>query len=141
MKRSYSSYVNKRHSCPFCLSIFFSFAGFLNNGPYLAHTYIFIYIYIYIYFRCEQCCLFKFPCLVVILKHSRHFITFIPFLMVDRSPPFVPALMTWVFKRESLCNPNTNSLFLPKTLFPFSLSSPLPLPPTPPSIFFNQIPV
>ena len=135
MKRSYGSYVNKRLSCPFCLSIFFSFAGFLNNGPYLAHTYIYIYIYI-----CrEQCCLFKFPNLVVILKHSRHFINFIPFLMVDRSPPFMPALMTWVFKRESFYNPSTNSFFLPKTLFPFSLSSPPSLPPTPPSNFFNQI--
>ena len=132
MKRSYGSYVNKRLSCPFCLSIFFSW---LFEQWSLPCTYIYIYIYI-----CrEQCCLFKFPSLVVILKHSRRFINFIPFLMVDRSPPFMPALMTWVFKRESLCNPNTNSLFLLKTLFPFSLSSPLSLPPTPPSNFFNQI--
>ena len=143
MKRSCGSYVNKRLPCPFCLSIFFSFASFLNSGPYLAHTYIFIYIYIYIYiyFCRKQCCPFEFPSLAVILKHSCHFINFIPFLMVDSSPPFVPALMTWVFKRESLCNPNTNSFFLPKTLFLFSFSSPLPLPQTPPFVHFNQIPI
>ena len=140
MKCSYSSYVNERLSYPFCLSIFFSFAGFLNSGPYLAHTYIFIYIYIYIYFCCEQCCPFKFPNLAVIFKHSRRFINFIPFLMVDLSLPFVPALMTWVFKRESLCNPNTNSFFLPKTPFSFSFSSPLPLPQTTPFVFSDQIP-
>ena len=139
MKRSYGSYVNERLLCPFCLSIFFFFEGFLNSGPCLTHTYIFIYIYIY--FCREQCCLFEFPSLAIILKHSCCFINFIPFLMANLSPPFVPALMTWVFKTKSLCNPNTNSFFLPKTLFPFSLSSPLPLPPTPPSIFFNQIPV
>ena len=143
MKRSCGSYVNKRLPCPFCLSIFFSFASFLNSGPYLAHTYIFIYIYIYISidFGGKQCCPFEFPSLAVILKHSCHFINFIPFLMVDSSPPFVPALMTWVFKRESLCNPNTNSFFLPKTLFLFSFSSPLPLPQTPPFVHFNQIPI
>ena len=138
MKRSCDSYVNKRLPCPFCLSIFFSFAGFLNSGSYLTHTYIFththththiyIYIYIYIYFCCKQCCLFEFPSLAIILKHNRYFINFILFLMADPSPPFVPALMTWVFKRESLCNPNTNSFFLSKTLSLFSLSFPLPLP-------------
>ena len=140
MKRSCGSYVNERLFCPFCLSIFFSFAGFLNSGPYLAYTYIFIYIYTYICH--EQCCPFEFPSLTVVLKHNRHFINFIPFLMANRSLPFVPALMTWVFKRESLCNPNTNSFFLPKTPFPFSLSSPLPLPlpQTPPSIISDQIP-
>ena len=135
MKRSFNSYVNEKLSCPFCLSVFFSFTSFLNNGPYLAYTYI----YIYIYFCREQCCPFEFPSLAVILKHSCHFINFIPFLMVDSSPPFMPALMTWVFKRESLCNPNTNSFFLPKTLFLFSLSFPLPLPQTPPSVFSDQI--
>ena len=91
-----------------------------------------IHTYIYIYFCCEQCCLFEFPFLAVILKHSRRFINFIPFLMANPSSPFVPALMTWVFKRESFYNPSTNSFFLPKTFFPFSLSSPLPLPQTPP---------
>ena len=138
MKRSYGSYVSERLLCPFYLSIFFSFAGFLNSGPYLAYPYIYIYIYIYFYHK--QCCPFEFPSLAVILKHSRCFINFIPFLMANLSPPFVPALMTWVFKTKSLCNPNTNSFFLPKTLFPFSLSSPLPLPQTPPSIISDQIP-
>ena len=46
MKHSYGSYVNKRLPCPFCFSIFFSFTGFLNSGPYLAHTYIFICIFL-----------------------------------------------------------------------------------------------
>ena len=112
------------------------------------HIYILIYIYIYIYVCVcvcvchKQCCPFEFPNLAVVLKHNRRFINFIPFLMANRSLPFVPALMTWVFKRESLCNPNTNSFFLPKTPFPISLSSPLPLPlpQTPPSFFSNQIP-
>ena len=102
--------------------------------------HIHIYIYIYIYFCHKQCCPFEFPSLAVILKHSRCFINFIPFLMANPSPPFVPALMTWVFKTKSLCNPNTNSFFLPKTLFQFSLSSLLPLPQTPPSIISDQIP-
>ena len=96
----------------------------------------------YIYSCREQCCPYEFPSLAVILKHNRHFINFIPFLMADTSLPFVPALMTWVFKRESICNPNTNSFFLSKTLFLFSLSSPLPLPQTPhpfsPIIFLHN---
>ena len=98
-----------------------------------------IHIYSYIYFCCKQCCLFEFPSLTIILKHSRYFINFILFLMADPSPPFVPALMTWVFKTKSLCNPNTNTFFLSKNLSPFSLSSPLPLPQTPLSVFFDQI--
>ena len=95
------------------------------------HIYSYIYIYIYIYSCHEQCCLFGFPNLAVILKHSRHFINFILFLMADPSPPFVLVLMTWVFKKESLCNPNTNSFLLSRTFFMFSLSSPFPLPQTP----------
>ena len=60
----------------------------LNNGPLLIYIYIYIYKYIYIYFfflffsflSCrEQCCLFEFPSLVVIFKHSCRFINFIPF--------------------------------------------------------------
>ena len=98
--------------------------------PY-THIYIHTYIYIYIYSCCEQCCLFGFPNLAVILKHSRRFINFILFLMGNSLPPFVPALMTWVFKKESLCNPKTNSFLLSRTLFPFSLSSLFPFPQTP----------
>ena len=138
MKQSCDSYVNikklkkkKILLCPFCLSIFFSFVGFLNSGPYLTHTHIFIYIYIYIYSCREQCCLFGFPNLAVILKHNRRFINFTLFLIADPSHPFVPALMTWVFKKKSFCNPNTNSFLLSRTPFPFSLSSPFPLPQTP----------
>ena len=87
------------------------------------HIHIYSYIYIYIYFCSEQCCLFEFPSLAVILKHSHRFINFILFLMADPSPPFMSVLMTWVFKKESICNPNTNPFFLSKTLllFPFLL--------------------
>ena len=141
MKRFCNSYVNKRFPYPFYLSIFFSFTGFLSSGSYLTHTHTHTHTHIFIYkFFChEQCCFFEFPSLAIILKHICCFINFILFLMVDPLSPFVPALMTWVFKRESLCNPNTNSFFLSKTLSPFSLSSPFPPPQTPPSVFFNQI--
>ena len=136
MKHFCGSYVNKKTSLPFLsFHLLFLCGLFKQWSP--------PYTYIYIYLCREQCCLFEFPSLAVILKHSHRFINFIPFLMAGSSPPFVPALMTWVFKRESLCNPNTNSFFLSKTLFLFSLSSPLPLPlpQTPPSVFFDQIPV
>ena len=95
---------------------------FLNSRPHLIHMYIYIYIYIFFFFSSrEQCCLFEFPSLVVILKHSRCFINFIHFLMADPSLPFVPVLMTLVFKRESFRNPKTNFFSLSKTLslFPF----------------------
>ena len=76
--------------------------------------------YICIYFSChEQCCLFEFPNLAVILKHSRCFINFIPILMADPSPSFVLALMTWAFKKESLRVSNTTPSFPKNTLFPF----------------------
>ena len=103
----------------------------------IPYTYIYIHIYIHIYIYHEKSCLYEFTNLAVILKHNCRFINFILFLMVDPLPPFMPALITWVFKRESLCNPNTNSFFLPKTLSPFPLSSPLPLPQTFPSVFFD----
>ena len=86
--------------------LYFPSRAFLNSGPLL------IYIF---FFSCrEQCCLFKFPSLIVILKHSRRFINFIPILIVDPSPSFVPALMTWVFKKESLRVSNTNSFISKK---------------------------
>ena len=61
--------------------------AFLNSGPF--------FTYIYTFFSCrEQCCLFEFPSLVVILKYIRRFINFIPILMAGPSPSFMPALMT-----------------------------------------------
>ena len=36
--------------------------------------------------------------MAVVLRHNRRFIYFILFLMVDSSPPFMPALMTQAFK-------------------------------------------
>ena len=111
--------MNKRPSCLFNFSSFFSFAGFLNGGS----LYIYIYIFFFFFFSCcEQCCLFEFPNLAVILKHSHRFINFILILMAEPSPSFVPALMTWAFKKESLRVSNTNSFFPPKkknTLSPF----------------------
>ena len=130
MKRSYGSYVNEKTSLPFLSFHLLFFRGLFEQWS-LPYTYIYIHIYIYIYSCREQYCLFEFPSLAVILKHNRRFINFIIFLMADPSPHFVPALMTWEFKRESLCNPNTNSFLLSRTLFPFSLSSPFPLPQTP----------
>ena len=123
------------------LALFVFPFSFPSRAFWIVVPTLHIHIYSYVYFCCEQCYPFEFPSLAVILKHNYHFINFISFLMADPSPPFMLTLMTWVFKRESLCNPNTNSFFLPKTLFLFSLSSPLPLPQTPPSIFFDQIPV
>ena len=65
--------------------------AFLNSGPFFTY----IYIYIYTFFSCrEQCCLFEFPSLAVILKYIRRFINFIPILMAGPSPSFMPALMT-----------------------------------------------
>ena len=116
MKRSCGSYVNK---IPFCLSyfsFFFSFVGFFEQWT--------LYIYIFFFSFREQCCPFDFPSLAVILKHSRRFINFIPLLMVDLSPSFVSALMTWAFKKESLCISNTNSFFPKKHTLFVPLSSP-----------------
>ena len=36
--------------------------------------------------------------MAVVLRHNRHFIYFILFLMANLSPPFIPALMTQAFK-------------------------------------------
>ena len=73
-------------------------------------------LYICIYFSChEQCCLFEFPNLAVILKCSCRFINSIPYSMVDPSYPFVSVLMALVFKRNSLHIPNTNIFSLSNT--------------------------
>ena len=106
MERSCGSYMNKR---PFCLSYFSSFSSFAGFFEQWTPSYI------HFFFSCrEQCCPFEFPSLTVILKHSHRFINFIPLLMADPLPSFVPALMTWAFKKESLCISNTNSFFPPK---------------------------
>ena len=116
MKRSCSSYVNKR---PFCLSYFSSFSSFAGFFEQWTPSYI------HFFFSCrEQCCPFEFHNLAVILKHSHHFINFIPLLMADPSPSFVPALMTWAFKKESLCVSNTNSFFPKKHTLSIPFSSP-----------------
>ena len=119
MKHSCDLYVNKRLSYLLCLSFIFSFVGFFEQWT-LTCTYV------YIFFFChEQCCLFEFPSLAVILKHSRRFINFIPHLMTDPSYPFVPVLTTLVFKRKFLHTPNTNTFSLSNTnTFFISLSSP-----------------
>ena len=82
-------------------------------------------LYICIYFsRHEQCCLFEFPSLAVILKCSHRFINFNPHIMANPSYPFIPVLMTLVFKRKSFRTPNTNVFSLSNTnTFSISLSS------------------
>ena len=121
MKRSCGSYMNKRPSCLFNFSSFFSFAGFLNGGSLYIYIYIYIYFFFFFFSCCEQCCLFEFPNLAVILKHSHRFINFILILMAEPSPSFVPALMTWAFKKESLRVSNTNSFFPKKKKHTFSV--------------------
>ena len=123
MKRFCGSYMNKRLPCPFHLSFFFSFTGFFEQW-----TPIYIYIF---FFSChEQCYLFKFPSLAIILKSSHRFINFIPYLMTDPSHPFVPVLMSLVFKGKSLQTLNTNIFSLSNTNTSFvslsSLCSPSP---------------
>ena len=78
----------------------------------------------------EQCCLFEFSSLTVILKHSFHFINSIPYPMADPSHPFVLVLMTLVLKRDSLRIPNTFSISL---LSPYLLSQTLS------PIYFDQL--
>ena len=109
MKCSYNSYANKRLSSPFCLSFFFSFTGFFEQWALYFYLLLFFFLH-------EQCCLFAFPSLVVILKHSISFINSIPYLMVDPSHPFITVLMMLVLKRDSLDIPNIDT-------FSFSLSS------------------
>ena len=131
MKRFCDSYVNKRLPCPFCLSFFFSFAGFFEQWTP---------IYIFFFFSChEQCCLFEFPSLAVILKSSHRFINFIPYLMADPSNPFVPVLMSLVFKGKSLQTLNTNIFSLSNTNTSFvSLSSLCSPSPTLSSVYSDQ---
>jgi len=119
MKCSCGSYANKRLSCPFYLSFFFSFEGFFEQWTPTYHIF---------FFSChEQCCLFEFLSLAVILKHSLHFINFIPYLMADPSHPFVSVLMTLVPKRGSLRIPKSFSLkhYHPCTLINQSIITPV----------------
>ena len=103
---------------------------FLNSGP------LFIYIF---FFSCrEQCCLFEFPSLAVMLKHICCLINFIPILMVGPLPSFVSALMTWVFKEESLRVSNTNSFFSKKHTLSVPLSSSFSFSQTLTPIYFDQ---
>ena len=102
------------------LSVFpssFPSRAFSNSGPQ------FIYIF---FFSChEQCYLFKFPSLAIILKSSHRFINFIPYLMADQSHHFMPVLMSLVFKGKSPHTLNTNIFSLSNTNISFvSLSSP-----------------
>ena len=101
------------------------FSTYLLSFPSRAFWTVDPYIYIHFFFSCRvQCCPFEFHNLAVILKHSHHFINFIPLLMADPSPSFVPALMTWAFKKESLCVSNTNSFFPKKHTLSIPFSSP-----------------
>ena len=130
MKHSCVSYVNKRLPYPFYLCFFFSFASiFSNSGPQFI-----------LFFSChEQCCLYEFPSLAVILRRHRRFINFIPYLMADLSHPFMPVLMSLVFKGKSLHTLDTNILSLSNTnTSSVSLSSPYSPSPTLSSVYSDQ---
>ena len=82
------------------------------------------FILFYFFSTChEQCCLFKFPSLAVILKHNLYFINSTPYPMAYPLHPFMSALLIMVLKRDSLHIPNTFSLSLPSLcLLPPALS-------------------
>ena len=131
MKCSYGSYVNKKLPYPFCLCFFFSFVGFFEQWTP---------VYTYISFSChEQCCLFEFPNLAIILRCSHHFINFILYLMANPSHPFMLVLMSLIFKGKSLHTLNTNIFSLSNTnTSSISLSSPCSPSPTLPSVYSDQ---
>ena len=149
MKCSCSSYVNKRLPCPFCLSFFFSFVGFFEQWT---PTYIYIYIYIFFFFFFEQCCLFEFPNLAIILKCSHaslisfltwwltHCLLSLRFLMMPVFKGDSPHLPTTF----SLSNTNTSSILLSSPCFLFQapssvpFSSPCSLFQAPSSIYSDQ---
>ena len=84
--------------------LFFPFVGFFEQWapPY------------YYYFSSchEQCCLFEFPSLAVILKYSFRFINSMPYPIGNSSHPFVSTLITLVLKRDSLHIPDINTFSL-----------------------------
>ena len=61
--------------------------------------------------------------MAVVLRHNRHFIYFILFLMADLSPPFMPALMTQAFK-EGVPLQSEQKLLLFQNILSVSLPSP-----------------
>ena len=61
--------------------------------------------------------------MAVVLRHNRRFIYFILFLMVDSSPPFMPALMTQAFK-EGVPLQSEHKLLLFQNILSVSLLSP-----------------
>jgi len=80
--------------------------------------------YLYIYFSCcEQCCLFEYPSLAIILKHSFRFINSICYPMGDPSHPFMSVLITLVLKRDPLHILDTNTFSL-KHSHPFTSINP-----------------
>ena len=111
IKCSYGLDVNKRLFF-FFLSflLFFFFAGFFEQWALLFFFFLSCY---------EQCCLFEFSSLAVILKHSFRFINSMPYLMGDPLHPFVSALMTLVLKEIPFISLDIKH-FLP---FPFFTAS------------------
>ena len=109
MKCFYGSYVNKKTLLllfVFSSSFLFLRGLFSNSGTR------------FIFLSCrKQCCLFEFPSLAVILKHSFHFINSMPYSRNDPLHRFVSALMTSVLKEIPFTSLTQNTLYL-------SLSSP-----------------
>ena len=100
MKCSYSSYVNKK---TFLFFPYFLLFFFRRLFQIVDHNF----------FSCrEYCCLFEFPSLAVILKHSFRFINSTLYPMANPLHPFMSALMILVLKKDSLHIPNTFSLSL-----------------------------
>ena len=98
-------------------------------------------VYTYISFFChKQCCLFELPSLAVILRRSRRFVNFIPYLMADPSHPFMSVLMSLVFKGKSLHTLDTNIFSLSNTnTSSVSLSSSYSPSPTPSFGYSDQL--
>ena len=100
MKCSYSSYANKK---TFLFFPYFLLFFFRRLFQIVDHNF----------FSCrEYCCLFEFPNLAVILKHSFRFINSTLYPMANPLHPFMSALMILVLKKDSLHIPNTFSLSL-----------------------------
>ena len=145
----WASKNDHQHLTPWTYEAFLRFICELKTSlPFLSFLLLFLRglfrtvdpnLYIFFFSCHEQCCLFEFPSLAVILKSSHRFINFIPYLMADPSNPFVLVLMPLVFKGKSLQTLNTNIFSLSNTNTSFvSLSSLCSPSPTLSSVYSDQ---
>ena len=115
MKCYCDSYANKKR--------LFFFSVFSSSFLFLCGLFRTIVPALFFFSCLEQCCLFEFPNLAIILKHSFHFINSVPYPMDDLLRPFVSALMSLVLKQIPFTSLTQNTLLL-------SLSSSCLLPQT-----------